>query len=187
MQNFRQVLVRNELLRKILRPFYLRFIQRTRIARSAILFPRKNIFIGKNVDIWQYVIIRAPLGSVTIGDNSQINPFTVIYSCSDVIIGKNVMIAPHCMIASGNHNYLETQLPMRFGGDITKGPIIIEDNVWIAANCTITDAVRIGNDAVIAANSVVTCDVAPYDIVAGVPAKIIGNRKQIAASYSKHI
>jgi acetyltransferase-like isoleucine patch superfamily enzyme len=81
------------------------------------------------------------------------------------------------MIAAGDHDYLQTEKPIRFAGNITKGPIIIEDNVWIGANCTITDGVRIGRDAVIAANSVVTTDVAPYDLVGGAPAKFISNRK----------
>jgi maltose O-acetyltransferase len=87
------------------------------------------------------------------------------------------MIAPHCMIAAGDHDFTQLEKPMRFANSITKGPIIIEDNVWIGANVTITDGVRIGKDSVIAANSVVTKDVAPFDIVGGVPAKIIRNRK----------
>jgi galactoside O-acetyltransferase len=48
--------------------------------------------------------------------------------------------------------------------------------VWIGANVTITDGVRIGHDAVIGAGSVVTKDVAPFDIVGGVPARVIGSR-----------
>ena len=90
------------------------------------------------------------------------------------------MIAPHCMIAAGDHNFKQLEIPMRFAGGVTKGPIIIENNVWIGANVTITDGVRVGNDSLIAANSVVTRDVAPFDIVAGVPAKVIGNRKIMA-------
>ena len=54
--------------------------------------------------------------------------------------------------------------------------------MWIGANCTITDAVHIGRDAVVGANSVVTGDVAPYDIVAGVPARVIGSRRAAAVS-----
>lgn len=113
---------------------------------------------------------------MTIGQFTQINHFTVIYG-GEVHIGNNVMIAPHVMIAAGDHDFIQTEKPMRFAGELSKGPIRIEDNVWIGSNCTITDGVTIGRDAVVGANSVVTQDVGPYDIVGGVPARVIRNRK----------
>ncbi|MBI1920668.1 MAG: methyltransferase domain-containing protein [Geobacter sp.] len=146
------------------------------VHKTAQLEKRDLILINKNAEIKDFVIIRTYSNPVIIGEYTQINPFTVIYGHNSVIIGNNVMIAPHCMIASGNHDFIQTEKPMRFAGSLTKGPIIIEDNVWIGANTTITDGVKIGQDAVIAANSVVISDIGPYDIAAGVPAKIIGNR-----------
>ncbi len=147
------------------------------ISKTAILKDRKLINIKKNAEIQDYVIIKTFHNPVVIGEFTQINPFTVIYGGSGVYIGDNVMIAPHCMIAAGNHDYKQIKKPMRFAGTLSKGPIIIENNVWIGANCTIVDGVKIGREAIIGANSVVTKNVAPYDIVGGVPAKIIGNRK----------
>lgn len=148
------------------------------ISKKAKLTRKRLIKIGKRTEIQEYVIIKPSKHVIQIGENTQINPFTVIYGGSGVFIGDNVMIAPHCMIASGNHDFLQIDKPMRMAGSLSKGPIIIENGVWIGANATITDGVKIGHDAVIAAGSVVTKDVAPYDIVGGVPAKIIGNRKQ---------
>jgi len=154
---------------------------RTCIIRpTAILEPRRLIKIGHKALICDYVIIRSPENPVVIGAFCQINPFTVIYGGSGVHIGDNVMIAPHCMIAAGDHDFRQIEKPIRFAGNLSKGPIVIEDNVWIGANCTITDGVRIGRDAVVGAGSVVTHDVAPYDIVAGVPARVIGNRRLLA-------
>lgn len=135
------------------------------------------IEIGEGAEINDYVIIRTRKNKVKIGKYTQLNPFTVIYGGAGVEIGDNVMIAPHCMIASGNHDYKQTQYPMRFAGTLTKGPIVIEDNVWIGANCTITDGVRIGKESVIAANSVVVKDVEAWSIMSGVPAIKIGTRK----------
>lgn len=148
-----------------------------KICNTAILEKRKLITIRSYAEVKDYVIIRTYDNPVVIGEYTQINPFTVIYGGTGVYIGDNVMIAPHCMIASGDHDFKQTELPMRFAGNLSKGPIRIEDNVWIGANCTITDGVTIGRDAVIAANSVVIKDVAPFDIVGGVPAKVLGNRK----------
>lgn len=59
---------------------------------------------------------------------------------------------------------------------VSKGDIVVEDDVWIAHGATILSGVRIGQGAVIAAGSVVTKDVPPYAIVGGVPAKVIKYR-----------
>lgn len=150
-----------------------------RIHPTAQLDRRELVRIGHKAEIQDYVIIRTHENPVVIGAFCQINPFTVIYGGSGVYIGDNVMIAPHCMIAAGDHDFRQLDRPIRFAGSLSKGPIVIEDNVWIGANCTITDGVRIGRDAVVGAGSVVTRDVAPFDIVAGVPARVIGNRKTL--------
>jgi len=143
--------------------------------RTAKLIFAENIKIGFKTEIKDYVILQAA-GKIHVGSYCQLNPFTVIYG-GEVYIGNNVMIAPHCMIASGIHDYKQMEQPMRFAGWFSKGPIFINDDVWVGANCTITDGVTIGEGAVVAANSCVTKNVDPYSIVAGVPAKVIGNRK----------
>ncbi|MCL4352880.1 MAG: acyltransferase [Patescibacteria group bacterium] len=146
------------------------------IHKTVIISDRNFLHVGKSAEIWEYVIIRS-FSKVTIGSFSQIGPFSVFFSGDGIFIGDNVMIGPHCVLAAGNHNYKQLKAPMRFGGGISKGPIIVEDGVWIGANCTITDGVTIGHDSVVAANSVVTRNVKPFDIVAGIPAKKISNRK----------
>jgi acetyltransferase-like isoleucine patch superfamily enzyme len=150
------------------------------VDRTAILNDLSKISIGKNTEIKQYCIIYTFEKPMLIGENVQINPFTVIFGNCGLTIGNNVIIAPHCMIVTGNHEYRQLHTPMRFSGSFTKGPITIEDDVWIAANCTIGDGVKIGRGAVVAANSFVNKDVEAYDIVGGVPAKKIGSRLQYA-------
>ena len=56
---------------------------------------------------------------------------------------------------------------------VSKGGVVIGDNVWICDNVCILSGVTIGNGAIVAANAVVTHDVPPYTMVAGVPAKVI--------------
>jgi acetyltransferase-like isoleucine patch superfamily enzyme len=153
---------------------------RVSVDRTARLSPRKGVKLGFRALVCEYVIVRAGDTPVEIGKFSQVGPFTVILGGSGVRIGDNVMIGPHCCLAAGNHDYRQVERPMRFAGDLSAGPIVVEDNVWIGANVTVTDGVRIGRDSVVAANSVVTRDVAPYDIVAGVPARVIGNRLEAA-------
>jgi len=147
------------------------------ISNKAILESRKMIKIGKNSTIHDYVIIGSVENMVIIWENTGINVFTVINGWSWVIIWNNVLIAPHCMIASWNHDHKQTKIPMTQAKRISKWPIIIEDDVWIGANSTITDGVKIWKGAVIGAWSVVTKNVNAYEIVWWVPAKVIGNRK----------
>ncbi|MFT5759982.1 MAG: acetyltransferase-like isoleucine patch superfamily enzyme [Alteromonadaceae bacterium] len=125
-----------------------------------------NVTINKNVNIW--------VGSLSLGNNIQINPNTCIYG--RVIIGDNVMIAPNCMLASGNHGMEISDEPMITQESITKGPIRIGNDVWIAANSVLLDGVQIGNGAIVGAGSVVTKDVPPMAIVVGNPARIIRYR-----------
>lgn len=98
-----------------------------------------------------------------------------------VYIGKNVSIAPYCTLvtcSSANNGTSINQIPY-VAETLTKmASITIEDNVWIGANVTILPGVTIGTHSVIGAGSVVTKDVDPFCIYAGVPAKKIRNLKE---------
>jgi acetyltransferase-like isoleucine patch superfamily enzyme len=125
-----------------------------------------NIIINKNVNLW--------VSSLTLGNNIQINPNTCIYG--QVIIGDNVLIAPNCMIAGGNHSFENSNKPMIIQNCTTKRPIVIGNDIWIASNSIILDGVHIGDGAIIGAGSVVTKDVPSMAIVVGNPAKLIRYR-----------
>jgi acetyltransferase-like isoleucine patch superfamily enzyme len=135
-----------------------------------------NIVINKNVTIW--------VGSLTLGNNIQINPNTCIYG--RVIIGNNVMIAPNCMIAAGNHGIEVTGEPMITQKCTTKGPIRIGDDVWIASNSVLLDGVQIGSGVIVGAGSVVTKNVPPMAIVVGNPARIVGYRSDKSKALIQH-
>ena len=79
------------------------------------------------------------------------------------------------VLRAANHRIDRTDIPMMDQGHVP-GEIHIEEDVWIGANCVITADVRIGRGAVVGAGAVVTHDVAPYAIVGGVPARVIGIR-----------
>ena len=144
------------------------------------------IEIGKNVSISPFVVLYASGGKIVIGKETAIGPFTVIYGGKGVKIGENVAISTKVTITSGNHDYIGLSIPMGksafsqsvFKREIEDGfTVVIDDNVWVGANAVITDSVHIKTGAIVAAGAVVTKDVEEYDIVAGVPAVVIGNRK----------
>lgn len=96
--------------------------------------------------------------------------------CPNVIVGNYVMLAPECAILGGDHRVDIPDKPMIFSGRPEVLPTIIGDDVWLGYRAMIMAGVCIGDGAIVAAGSVVTKDVDPYVIVAGVPAKKIGER-----------
>lgn len=129
-----------------------------------------------------------PSASIVVGKHSYGTIKTLSFENPDekLIIGDFVSIASDVLfIMGGNHQIdsftsypLNTQFLGKFSESdaSTKGPIIIEDEVWIGANVIILSGVTVGRGAIIAAGSVVTKDVSPFTLVGGNPAKLIRNR-----------
>lgn len=110
---------------------------------------------------------------ITIGNNTRIHG-SCIHAYNKISIGENCLIAANCQIIDGNgHDLSFPDVANRINtrGDAKK--IIIEDNVWIGANCIILPGVRIGYGSVIAAGSVVVKDIPAMCVAGGNPAKII--------------
>lgn len=101
-----------------------------------------------------------------------------------VVIGNYCSIGPECVfMTGGEHRYdvlstypFRAKLGLCENESVTRGPIIVEDDVWLGFRATVMSGVTIGKGAVIAAGAVVTKDVPPYAIVGGVPAKVIKYR-----------
>lgn len=135
-----------------------------------------KVEVGANCEIHDGVILRSFDGEITIGNNSSLNPYCVLYGNGGINIGNNVRIATHTVFSAQNHVFSDCNVPIVEQGTSQLG-ISVEDDVWIGAQCTILDGVTIGEGSVVAAGAVVTKNVEPYSIVAGVPAKLIGRRK----------
>jgi len=143
----------------------------------------KKMILGDRVTIGKYAIIRpsniygGEIGvGLKIGNNSNIGPYAYIGCSGSIEIGDNVMISPRVSIYAENHVFDRTDMLMKEQG-VVRQFVKIEDDCWIAANSIILAGVTIGKGSVIAAGSVVTKDVPPYSIAAGVPAKVIGSRR----------
>lgn len=113
-----------------------------------------------------------PHSGIKIGRESLVGEYTVIRGQGGVTIGDRVYTSPFTQIIAVNHIFDDPNRPFVEQG-ITAQGIVIEDDVWIGASAIITDGVRVGKGAVVAAGAVVTADVAPYTVVAGVPARVI--------------
>lgn len=117
-------------------------------------------------------------GDVFVGRNSFINSGTVIYSGNGVVIGEDVLIAANCTFAPVNHAYRlrdKKIVDQRF--QPSKGGILVEDDVWIGANCVILDGAILRKGCVIGANSLVRGELEAYSVNVGSPTRKIGSRQ----------
>ncbi|MGF1765953.1 acyltransferase [Enterovibrio makurazakiensis] len=129
---------------------------------------------GKNVDIYPGVWI-CPGRNLVVGDNVNLAKDVLITTSGGVSIGDRTLVGYRTQILSSNHTIPPIGQPFPISGD-QHSKVVIENDVWIGANCVITPGVTIGEGAVIAGGSVVTKDVLPNTIVGGVPAVFIKNR-----------
>lgn len=132
--------------------------------------PYRRFWLGRKSVIESYCCINNAVGDVTIGDHTRIGiNCTVI---GPVCIGNNVNLAQGITVTALNHNFEDPTRKIDEQGISTK-PVVIGDDVWIGANAVILPGVTIGRHVVVAAGAVVTKDVPPHSLVAGVPAKVI--------------
>lgn len=131
---------------------------------------------GKSNSIYRNVDLRSPY-RISVGEHTNINKRCVLDGRGGLTIGSNVDIAQDTYIWTEQHDYNSPTYR-----SICK-EVIIDDYVWLASRATVLPGVHIGRGAVVASGAVVTKDVPPLAIVAGVPAKIIGYRKEEALQY----
>lgn len=129
-----------------------------------------GIKIGKGSSIHMRTRFYDPI-NITIGEDTIIGEDAVLDGRDKLIIGNHVAMATGVMLLNSQHEINDEF----FSPSIS--PIVVEDYVFIGPRAIVQPAVRIGRGAIVAAGAVVTKDVAPFAVVGGVPAKIIGERK----------
>jgi virginiamycin A acetyltransferase len=138
-----------------------------------------RIEIGPNVVVDSFVKIKPAggAGDVVIGAGSQINSGCVLYTGNGIKIGSNVLVAANCTFAPANHAYRDADRLIRDQRFLpSRGGIVVEDDVWIGANCVLLDGARVQRGAVIGAGSLVRGVVEAFKVVAGSPLRVIGER-----------
>ncbi|MBE9513736.1 MAG: acyltransferase [Chloroflexi bacterium] len=137
-----------------------------------------SVILDEEVYIYRGTIVEVNRGAkVTIGKDTHIQANCILNGLlGDLRIGRNVMIAPHCGFFSYQHKVDDLSQPMCKQELISKGDIVIEDDVWLGMGVKVMDGVRIGRGAVVGAGAVVTQDIPPYGVAVGVPARIIRKR-----------
>jgi acetyltransferase-like isoleucine patch superfamily enzyme len=113
-------------------------------------------------------LVTLPGGHLDIGNNVFINYGSSLVASKHVKIGDDCLIGTHVMVMDCDFHRVEDKV-----WDTTGVPVMIEDRVWLGNRSIVLKGVTVGHDAVVAAGSVVTHDVPPRTLVAGVPARIL--------------
>lgn len=146
------------------------------IAPEAALFgePGRPVILGDRCSVAAHAFLHGP---ITAGDDVSINARASLDGgAKGIRLGAGTRIASGAVLYAFDHGLADDRAireqPVRSRG------IVIGEDVWIGANAGITDGVTVGDHAVVAMGAVVTRDVAPWAIVAGVPARPIGDRRK---------
>lgn len=162
-------------MRKLFRHIYKSGV---RLQANLLTFVVKRTFksIGHEVTIYPGSTF-ANASDITIGHHVFIHTGAHFYTAgSTITIGNYVLIGRHCTIIAASRDYTNWKVPIYFGNEYVKKPVVIQDDVWMGERVMIMPGVTICRGAVIAAGAIVTKNVPEYAIVAGVPAKVIKYR-----------
>jgi acetyltransferase-like isoleucine patch superfamily enzyme len=149
------------------------------------LAPVEHLEIGDYTSVRGEIRLLTPAARVRIGHHCYVGPDTHVWAAVSITIGDFVLIAHNVDLIDNNSHSLDWAARREEATDVFErgveldfahvgsGAIVVEDDVWIGAKATILKGVRLGRGAVIAANTVVTQDVAPFTLVAGNPMRVL--------------
>ena len=132
--------------------------------------PYRKFSLGDYSVIESFACINNAVGDVIIGDHTRVGLHNTIIG--PVTIGNHVNLAQGITVTALNHNFEDPNKRIDEQG-VSTTPVVIEDDIWIGANAVILPSITIGHHSVVAAGAVVTKNVPPHSLVAGVPAKVI--------------
>ena len=153
-------------------PYYLHNPQYIKIGNHFFAGPGLRLEAWDSYREWRYQ------PRIIIGDGVACSQDVHIGAINSIIIGDNVLIGSHVLITDHSHgdpSQPESDIAFLERPLTTKGPVVIQNNVWIGEGACILSGVTVGSGAIVGANSVVTRDVKPGQIVGGVPARPIGS------------
>lgn len=140
------------------------------------IFHPENVRLGLNVYVGHDTILKGYYrNELVVGDETWIGQQCFFHAAGGILIGARVGIAPGVKILTSYHQEAGRETPILFA-PVTIAPVVIEDDADLGIGAIVLPGVTIGRGAQIGAGAVVTRDVPPYHVAAGVPAKLIRER-----------
>jgi acetyltransferase-like isoleucine patch superfamily enzyme len=137
----------------------------------------EGVVIGDNVILSRNCVVQGKTGPVVIGEKADIGCNCIFSSASGIFLGQFILMGANCYIGGGRYITDRLDIPMMEQGLYSKGPVVIQNDVWLGAGVVVLDGVRVGNGCILGAGAVVTKDLPDYSIAVGVPARVIGTRE----------
>lgn len=141
-----------------------------RIRKNGRIVIRDGVSFG--TEIW---LVTANDSEVLIGENSALSSYSIFNGGHGITIGADCVFAGFVYVNSSEHANKKGEIIRKQG--YYGAPVRIGNDVWLGGHVTVTQGVKIGDGAVIGANSVVTRDISPYAIAIGSPAKLLKYRE----------
>lgn len=135
-----------------------------------------GVIIGDEAIIGRHCAIQAKYGPIRIGRKTNVGPQCIMSGTNEIVLGEQLLIGPHCYIGGGCYHSDRTDIPMMQQGVYSRGPVIIEDDVWLGAGTVVLDGIHIGKGCIVGAGSVVTRNLPEYTVSVGVPARVMRHR-----------
>lgn len=140
---------------------------------GVLVFHPENIELGDDIYVGHNTILKGYYrNKMIIGSGTWIGQQCFFHSMGNITIGSNVGIGPAVKIISSQHSLDDTSKPI-LHAPIMTAPVVIEDDADLGVGAIIMPGVRLGRGCQIGAGAVVTRDVQPYAIAAGVPARVV--------------
>jgi acetyltransferase-like isoleucine patch superfamily enzyme len=136
----------------------------------------RGIEIGNGVFVGRNTILSCKNGDIVIDDRANIGFNCEVFSASRVRVGKSVLMAAYTYLVGGDHLYDRIDIPVLEQGRTARG-IEVDDNVWLGTHVVVTDGSRVGRDAIVGAGAVVVGEIPEFAIAAGIPAKVMRDRR----------
>jgi acetyltransferase-like isoleucine patch superfamily enzyme len=136
----------------------------------------RGITIGRGVFLGRNSILSCKNGDIEIADGANIGFNCEIFSASRVTIGAETLLAAYCYVIGGDHDFSDPSVAVLAQGRRSSG-VAIGAGAWLGAGAKILDGVSVGDRAIVGAGAVVREAVAAGAIVAGIPARVVGQRE----------
>ncbi len=130
-----------------------------------------GVFVGRNS------ILSCKNGDIVLHKNVNIGFNCEIFSGSRVEVGEGVLMAAYSYLIGGDHDADDAGVSVTEQGSTSHG-ITVGEGAWLGAAALVRDGVKIGGHAIIGAGAVVTHDVPEYSVAAGVPARVLRDRRE---------
>lgn len=136
----------------------------------------RGIVVGSGVFVGRNTILSCKNGDIVIDDCANIGFNCEIFAAARVHVGRDVLMAAYTYLVGGDHLYDRADVPVLQQGRTARG-IDVGPGAWLGAHVVVTDGSTIGRDAIIGAGAVVVGDIPEFAIAAGVPARVLRDRR----------